>query len=89
MPTYRYELQQESGDLLIGQLAAQSASGAALALKHRGGRIVRLVPVHVTDIPFLKKFWAFMNAGSGPSKRDILDFTTQLLSWCEQALVFE
>jgi type IV pilus assembly protein PilC len=78
MPTYRYELQQESGDLLIGQLAAQSASGAALALKHRGGRIVRLVPVQVTDIPFLKKFWAFMNAGSGPSKRDILDFTTQL-----------
>jgi type IV pilus assembly protein PilC len=78
MPTYRYELQQESGDLLVGQLAAQSASGAASVLKHRGGRIIRLVPVNVEDISVLKKFWAIMNAGNGPRKRDILDFTTQL-----------
>ena len=78
MPTYRYELQQESGDLLVGQLAAQSASGAASVLKHRGGRIVRLVPVNVEQISVLKKFWAIMNAGNGPKKRDILDFTTQL-----------
>ncbi|MDG1137122.1 MAG: type II secretion system F family protein, partial [Phycisphaerales bacterium] len=78
MPTYRYELQQESGDLLVGQLAAQSASGAAHTLKDRGGRIVRLVPMQVSEISALKRFWAFMNAGSGPSKRDVLDFTTQL-----------
>ena len=78
MPTYRYELQQESGDLLVGQLAAQSASGAAHALKDRGGQIVRLVPMQVSEISALKRFWAFMNAGSGPSKRDVLDFTTQL-----------
>ncbi|HIO19809.1 MAG TPA: hypothetical protein EYN11_01795, partial [Phycisphaerales bacterium] len=78
MPTYRYELQQESGDLLIGQLAAQTAAGAASALKNRGGRIVRLVPVNNSEESALKKFWVFMNAGSGPSKKDILDFTTQL-----------
>ena len=78
MPTYRYELQQESGDLLIGKLAAQSAAGAANALKHRGCSIVRLIPVNNSDESMLKKIWVFMNAGSGPSKRDILDFTTQL-----------
>ena len=75
MPTYRYELQQESGDLLIGQLAAQSATGAASALQNRGGRIIRLVPINNSEESTLKKIWVFMNAGSGPSKKDILDLT--------------
>ena len=78
MPTYRYELQQESGDMLIGQIAAQSASGAANAIASRGGRIVRLVPLKVVETSLLKKFWAVMNTGNGPKQRDILDFTTQL-----------
>ncbi len=78
MPTYRYELQQESGDLLVGQLAAQSASGAAHALKHRDGRIVRLVPLNTVEIGAWKKIWQVLNAGNGPSKKDVLDFTTQL-----------
>ena len=78
MPTYRYELQQESGDLLVGQLAAQSASGAALALKPRGGRIVRLIPLNNVELSVWRKVWIGLNAGNGPSKKDILDFTTQL-----------
>ncbi len=78
MPTYRYELQQESGDLFIGQIAAQSAAGAASAIEQRGGRIVRLVPLRSTDSSVLKKVWAILNTGNGPSKKDILDFTTQL-----------
>ncbi len=78
MPTYRYELQQESGDLLVGQLAAQSASGAAHALKHRGGRIVRLIPMNNVEVGAWKKFWQVLNAGNGPTKKDVLDFTTQL-----------
>jgi type IV pilus assembly protein PilC len=78
MPAYRYELQQESGDLLVGQLVAQSASGAASALKNRGGRIVRLVPLNTIETGFWRKVWSVLNAGNGPSKKDILDFTTQL-----------
>lgn len=79
MPTYRYELQQESGDLLVGQLAAQSAAGAAIALQHRGGRIVRLIPINTDGTGGTwKKIWTVLNAGNGPSKRDVLDFTTQL-----------
>ena len=78
MPTYRYELQQESGDMLIGQIAAQSASGAASAIQRRGGRIIRLVPLRTNDSSVLKKIWIILNTGNGPSKKDILDFTTQL-----------
>lgn len=78
MPTYRYELQQESGDLFVGQIAAQSAAGAASTIQQRGGRIVRLVPLQTTNGSVLKKIWAILNTGNGPTKRDILDFTTQL-----------
>ena len=78
MPTYRYELQQEAGDLMVGQLIAESAAGAAEALRDRGGRIVRLVPFQTNEITMLGRVWKILNAGNGPSKRDILDFTTQL-----------
>ena len=78
MPTYRYELQQESGDLLVGSIAAQTASGAATAIQRRGGRIIRLVPLQSGQGSMLQKIWALLNTGNGPSKRDILDFTTQL-----------
>ena len=78
MPTYRYELQQEAGDLMVGQLIAGSAAGAAEALRDRGGRIVRLVPFQTNETTMWGQVWKILNAGNGPSKRDILDFTTQL-----------
>ena len=78
MPTYRYELQQEAGDLMAGQLAAESAAAAAEALRERGGRIVRLVPFQSNEIGLMHRVWKILNAGSGPTKREILDFTTQL-----------
>ena len=55
MPTYRYELQQESGDLLVGSIAAQTASVAASAIQRRGGRIIRLVPLQSEEGNTLKK----------------------------------
>ena len=78
MPTYRYELQQEAGDLMAGQLAAESAAAAAEALRERGGRIVRLVPFQANETGLMQQVWKILNAGSGPAKREILDFTTQL-----------
>jgi type IV pilus assembly protein PilC len=78
MPTYRYELQQEAGDLMVGQLIAGSAADAAEALRDRGGRIVRLVPFQTNETTTWGQVWKILNAGNGPSKRDILDFTTQL-----------
>lgn len=78
MPTYRYELQQIGGDLMAGQLAAESAAAAADALRDRGGRIVRLVPFHADERRLLRRIWKVLNAGTGPTKREVLDFTTQL-----------
>jgi type IV pilus assembly protein PilC len=78
MPTYRYELQQEAGDLMAGQLAAESAAAAAEALRDRGGRIVRLIPFQANETALMQRVWKILNAGSGPTKREILDFTTQL-----------
>ncbi len=78
MPTYRYELQKECGELLVGQIAAQSAAGAASAIQQHGGRIIRLVPQSAKEGSVLQKIWVVLNAGNGPRKRDILDFTTQL-----------
>ena len=78
MPTYRYELQQEAGDLMAGQLAAESAAAAAEALRDRGGRIVRLVPFQLSEVNLGQRVWKILNAGNGPTKREILDFTTQL-----------
>ena len=57
MPTYRYEMQQESGDLLVGQLAAETAAVAAQLLQERGGRVVKLIPVNVGSSSLLKKIW--------------------------------
>ena len=78
MPTYRYELQQESGDLQVGRIAAQSASSAAREIQRRGGRIIRLIPLKTTQSGAWRKIWAILNTGNGPTKRDVLDFTTQL-----------
>ena len=78
MPTYRYELQQDAGDLMVGQLAAESAASAAEALRCRGGRIVRLVPYQISKMNLLQRIWKLLNTGNGPTKRDVLDFTTQL-----------
>ena len=78
MPTYRYELQKAAGDLMAGQLAAESAAAAAEALRGRGGRIVRLVPFTTDETSLIQRVWKVLNAGSGPTKREILDFTTQL-----------
>ena len=71
MPTYRYELQQESGDLLVGSIAAQTASGAATAIQRRGGRIIRLVPLQSGQGSTLQKIWALLNTASLCPKHNI------------------
>ena len=63
---------------MAGQLAAESAAAAADALRDRGGRIVRLVPFHADETRLLRKIWKVLNAGTGPTKGEVLDFTTQL-----------
>ena len=81
MPTYRYELQQECGDLFVGQIAAQSAASAAAAIQTTRWSYCTTGSIYkqrMRNACWVKKIWTVLNTGNGPKKRDILDFTTQL-----------
>jgi type IV pilus assembly protein PilC len=79
MPTqhYRFQARNARGELVAGTLVADSVAGAAQAIRARGDHVVQLVPVAAAGDDLraaLKRF----NYSSGPSQKDILDFTTQL-----------
>ena len=74
---YRFQARNERGELVAGVLQAESVAEAAQALRARGDHVVQLVPMAAAGEDFkavLKK----LNYTSGPSQKDILDFTTQL-----------
>ena len=78
MPTYRYEVQRDGGELAIGDLAAASVTAAAGVLREQGGRIIRITPQRRSGVSIGKRVRAILLAGSGPTKANVLDFTTQL-----------
>jgi len=74
---YRFQARNERGELTAGVLQAESVAEAAQLLRARGDHVVQLVPMAAAGEDFkavLKK----LNYTSGPSQKDILDFTTQL-----------
>ena len=79
MPTqhYRFQARNARGELVAGVLAAESVAGAAQALRARGDHVVQLVPM-VAAGDDLRAALRKLNYSSGPSQKDILDFTTQL-----------
>ena len=77
MQHYRFQARNARGELTAGVLSADSVAGAAQALRARGDHVVQLVPIAAAGEDLraaLRKF----NYTSGPSSKDILDFTTQL-----------
>lgn len=77
MPQYRYQARLSSGQVQAGVLSAASASAAASSLRSQGHHVLRLVPLQSTKAGGLK-LSSLLNYSSGPSAKDILDFTTQL-----------
>lgn len=77
MPQYRYEAQLANGQRSTGVLAAENALGAAQALRAQGSQILQLTPVGAATQSLADRLRA-LNQGSGPSQRDVLNFTTQL-----------
>ena len=74
---YQFQARNARGELVAGVLTADNVASAAQALRARGDHVVQLVPMAAAgeDIrAALKRF----NYTSGPSSKDILDFTTQL-----------
>ncbi len=77
MPQYRYQARHPSGQIRAGVLTADSATTAAAILRKQGHHLLQLVPVQTTNIQWGNKLRA-LNYTSGPSQKDVLDFTTQL-----------
>ncbi|MEX2214686.1 MAG: type II secretion system F family protein [Phycisphaeraceae bacterium] len=77
MPSYRYQIRTDGGQITTGVLAANSAMEAAQSLRSQGGQVLQLTPEGGETKTFRQKL-AALNFSSGPSQRDILNFTTQL-----------
>lgn len=77
MPEYQYQMRNANGQTAVGVLSAESAVAAAQALRSQGNQILQLTPVSKSVKSFRDRLKA-MNQTSGPSSRDILNFTTQL-----------
>ncbi|MCA9285005.1 MAG: type II secretion system F family protein [Phycisphaerales bacterium] len=77
MPQYRYQARSTTGQTMSGVLAAENAPRAAEVLRNQGHFVLQLVPVQNTANRGAG-FLSVLNYSSGPSSKDILDFTTQL-----------
>lgn len=77
MPSYRWEVRTAQGRVESGQIAAGSASAAAMALRQQGHHVLKLIPVVERRIDW-KRVVEMLNTGSGPTQKDVLDFTVQL-----------
>ena len=77
MPQYKYQTQQQGGQVTSGVIAAESAMAAASQLRAKGNQILQLSPIGGAKKSFGDTLKA-LNQGSGPSQRDIVNFTTQL-----------
>lgn len=79
MPNYRYQVKTTGGELSVGMVAADNALLAAQQLRQQGMQVLQLQPMSggKSAKSFAEKLKA-LNYSSGPSQKDVLNFTTQL-----------
>jgi type IV pilus assembly protein PilC len=77
MPHYRYQVQSGGGQVTVGVLEATNAMEASQMLRGEGLQVLSLNPVEGASRSLVAKLKA-INSTSGPSQKDILNFTTQL-----------
>jgi type IV pilus assembly protein PilC len=77
MPHYRYQARQADGQTSTGVLAAENAMAAAELIRGQGSQVLQLTPINAAAAN-LRDRMRVLNQGTGPSARDILNFTTQL-----------
>ncbi|WP_432799135.1 type II secretion system F family protein [Poriferisphaera sp. WC338] len=78
MPTYRYQMKTSAGETSVGIMTAESALSAAQQLRNQGNIVLQLTPVSNSQTKSLGEKLKALNYQSGPTQRDILNFTTQL-----------
>lgn len=79
MPNYRYQMRTSGGETTVGTLAADNAMAAAQMLRSQGNTVMQLTPVSGTGTgKDWKEVLKSLNYTSGPSAKDVLNFTSQL-----------
>ncbi|MEX0887481.1 MAG: type II secretion system F family protein [Phycisphaeraceae bacterium] len=78
MPQYRYQMRTTGGETSNGVLSATNALAAAQQLRAQGHTVLQLSPVTGQAARNFKEKLAQLNQGSGPTARDVLNFTSQL-----------
>jgi len=78
MPMYRYKARTADGSIHAGTLSADSALTASTMLRKQGQRVLAIAPVVGTEKKSAAGILKSLNYSSGPSQRDVLDFTTQM-----------
>ncbi|MAE63177.1 MAG: pilus assembly protein PilC [Phycisphaeraceae bacterium] len=77
MPDYRFQIRASDGKSSVGVLSAKDLMTAAQTLRAQGHQIQQLTPIATSAQSFRQRLRA-ANQTSGPSARDILNFTSQL-----------
>jgi len=79
MPNYRYQVKTTAGEMSVGFVAAENALSAAQQLRQQGMQVLQLTPVSgKRGAKSLSETLQVLNYSSGPSQKDVLNFTTQL-----------
>jgi len=79
MPNYRYQVRTTAGEMSVGFVAAENALSAAQQLRQQGMQVLQLTPVSgKRGGKSLADTLQARNYSSGPSQKDVLNFTTQL-----------
>lgn len=78
MPTYRYQLQANRGEISVGMVSADNALAAAQQLRAAGNTVLQLTPYSSNSNKSLADRLKALNQTTGPSARDILNFTSQM-----------
>ena len=78
MPTYRYQIKNSANKKSVGIVTAENVLSAAQQLRNQGNLVLSLTPVSDKATATLSERLKALNYQSGPTQRDVLNFTTQL-----------
>jgi len=77
MPSYQWEVRTAAGSIESGLIQADTVGAASLQLRSQGHHVLKLIPQVERRVNW-SRVWEVLNAGTGPSQKEVLDFTVQL-----------
>ena len=78
MRHYRYQSRTSDGQASAGVLTAQNAIAAVQTLRAQGHQVLQLMPTGASEDKTWRDRLSLLNVTTGPSSKDILNFTSQL-----------